>query len=299
MALTLRQLRYFLVLAEELHFGRAARRLHISQPPLSASLRQLEEELGVVLLERSSRHVTLTTAGSAFQRQARHLLEQLADTQDLVRRIAGSASGVLRVGFTPAMIFRRLPQALKMLQDSHPGIEVQLLERNSAEQLKAVESGQLDIGFIHSMPLPERISALTIADEAFLCCLPLHHPLASRRSLSIRDLIGEPLVMFNRDLAPHYYDRILSLFRVADLEPTIKHEVSQWLTIVALIAHGMGVSLVPRALAGAMLSSVVFLPLDDMEIRHQSHCIWLAEGEAPNRDLLLDCVRRTVQAGPV
>ncbi|PMR71570.1 LysR family transcriptional regulator [Halomonas heilongjiangensis] len=298
MALTFRQLRYFLVLADELHFGRAARRLHISQPPLSASLRQLEEELGVQLLERSSKHVALTTAGLAFQRQAQRQLEHLEESRALVRRIATSASGLVRVGFTPAMLFRQLPAALKALQASHPGIEIQLMERNSADQVEAIEAGQLDIGFIHSMPLPPSLSTLTIADEEFLCCLPQHHPLASRARLEIRDLAGEPLVMFNRSLAPHYYDRIVSLFHVADQEPSIKHEVSHWLTIVALIAHGMGVALVPRALAGSMFSNVVFLPLANTNVRHQSHCIWLTDAVDANRDLLIDSVRATCRQIP-
>ena len=122
MALTFRQLRYFLVLTEELHFSRAAKRLHISQPPLSASLRQLEEELGVRLFERSSKSVTMTAAGEFFQRQVRYLLEQLEGSRGLVQRVAAGASGILRVGFTQAMIFRQLPTALKALQSMHPGI---------------------------------------------------------------------------------------------------------------------------------------------------------------------------------
>lgn len=296
MALTFRKLRYFLVLAEELHFGRAAQRLHISQPPLSASLRQLEEELGAQLLARSSKHVALTTAGEAFQRQARRLLEDLEDSRALVRRIADGATGILRVGFTPAMLFRRLPQALQALQAAHPGIEIQLLERNSTDQVQGLETGQLDIGFIHAMPLPETLATLTLADEPFLGCLPRHHPLASRSALNLRDLAGEPLVMFRRDLSPHYYDRILGLFHVADLKPTITHEVSQWLTIVALIAHGMGVALVPASLAGTHFSNVVFLPLGDAPLRHQSQCVWLKAREVPNRDLLIDIVREIGQA---
>lgn len=291
MAITFRQLRYFLVLAEELHFGRAAQRLHISQPPLSASLRQLEEELGVRLLERNSRHVAMTAAGQAFYRQSRRVLEQLEDSRELVRRIDSSPSGLLRVGFTPAMLFRQLPDAMTELQARHPGIDVQLIEKNSAEQVEAISLGKLDLGFIHAIPLPATMSSLTIADETFLCCLPTQHPLATRDTLTIRDLVGEPLVMFNRNLAPHYYDRIVSLFHVADAKPTIKHEVSYWLTIVTLISRGMGIALIPEALANPMISSVSFIPMADCHIRHESQCIWLTEVENSRRDLLIDCVR--------
>tara|TARA_R110002095_G_scaffold209432_1_gene195964 strand:+ start:708 stop:1589 length:882 start_codon:yes stop_codon:yes gene_type:complete len=291
MALTFRQLRYFLVLTEELHFSRAAKRLHISQPPLSASLRQLEEELGVQLLERSSKSVTMTAAGEVFQRQVRYLLEHLEGSRSLVQRVAAGASGILRVGFTQAMIFRQLPTALKSLQSMHPGIELQLLEKNSADLVKAVESGQLDVGFIHAMPLPETLSSLTIANEPFLCCLPINHPLANRDTVKVHDLIGEPLVMFTRSLAPHYYDRLVSLFHIADMEPTIRHEVSQWLTIVALVSQGMGVALVPQALTETMFSNIVFRPLANLNVRHQSLCIWLNDSPNPNRDLLIGCLK--------
>lgn len=291
MALTFRQLRYFLVLTEELHFGRAAKRLHISQPPLSASLRQLEEELGVQLFDRNSKSVTMTAAGEVFQRQVRHLLEQLDGSRNLVQRVAAGASGILRVGFTQAMIFRQLPAALKRLQSMHPGIELQLLERNSADLVDAVESGQLDVGFIHSMPLPETLSSLTIANEPFLCCLPVNHPLANRDTVKIHDLIGEPLIMFTRSLAPHYYDRLVSLFHITDLEPNIKHEVSQWLTIVALVSQGMGVALVPQALAETMFSNIVFRPLANLNVRHQSLCIWPSDTQNPNCNLLIGCIK--------
>ncbi len=291
MALTFRQLKYFLVLSEELHFGRAARRLHISQPPLSTSLRQLEEELQVTLLERNSKRVALTAAGEAFRREARRLLEHLDDSRSLVKRIASSTSGRIRVGFTPSMIFRHLPEKLAALQDSHPGIEVQLIERNSADQIQALAARQIDMGLIHSMPLPPEFSAITIAEDAFLACLPPHHPLAARRFLSIRDLAREPLIMFSRNLAPHYYDRIVSLFRIIDLEPAIKHEVAHWLTVVALVAHNMGVSLVPQALAGPVFKDVVFVPLRDVTVQHQSQCIWVTGDRHPQRDLLIQLLR--------
>lgn len=296
MALTFRQLRYFLVLAEDLHFGRAAKRLHISQPPLSASLRQLEEELGVKLLERSSKHVALTPAGEVFQREARRLLENLEASQNLVQRIASSASGVVRMGFTPAMIFRHLPAMLRQLEDAHPGIEVQLIERNSAEQLAALQARQLDLAFIHAMPLPDGIASLSIAEDPFLACLPPHHPLASRRSLTLRDLAGEPLIMFSRNLAPHYYDRIISQFHLAGLEPQIRHQVTHWLTIMALVAHGMGVSLVPKALTGARFRQEVFLPIEDAPAHHQSLCIWPRDQPNPSRDLVIEVITQCVEA---
>nr|WP_284041425.1 LysR family transcriptional regulator [Halomonas olivaria] len=288
-------MRYFLVLSEELHFGRAANRLHISQPPLSASLRQLEEELGVRLLERNSKRVAMTPAGEAFQGQARRIIEQIEDSQTLVQRIASSATGLVRVGFTPAMLFRGLPELLKTLQSRYPGIEIQLIERNSADQVQAVTQEHLDLGFIHSMPLPECIESVTLSDEPFLCCLPTHHHLAARRSLAVRELANESVILFGRDLAPHYYDRIISLFHHVDVEPQISHEVSHWLTILALVANSMGVALVPQSLAKSGFSDVSFLPLNDSSTRHQSHCIWQRDTQHESRDLLINCLHEQLQ----
>ena len=291
MALTFRQLRYFLVLAEELHFGRAAEKLHISQPPLSASLRQLEDELGVKLLQRSSKSVKLTTAGEVFQRQARRLLEELEESRIMMQRIAEGASGILRIGFTPAMLFRGLPLALQKLKSAHPGIEVKLLERSSSDQVEGIESGQLDIGFIHAMPLPKTLEKLTLASEPLLGCVPSHHPLAQRQSIRLKDLCSDSFITFRRDLSPHYYDRIMGLSHVADLSPNVTHEVSQWLTVIALVANSMGVALVPKSLIDTQFSNVSFLPLDDVSITHESHCIWLKDHEAENLDLLISIIQ--------
>lgn len=292
MAPTFRQLRYFLMLADELHFGRAAAKLHISQPPLSASLRQLEDTLGVKLLERSSKSVRLTTAGEVFQRQARRLLEELEESRIMMQRIAEGASGVLRIGFTPTMLFRGLPLALQKLKSAHPGIEVKLLERSSSDQVESVESGQLDIGFIHAMPLPDALEKLTLASEPLLGCVPRHHPLAQRQSIRLKDLCHDSFITFRRDLSPYYHDRIMGLFHVADLTPNVTHEVSQWLTIIALVAHGMGVALVPNSLIDTQFSNVSFLPLADVSIKHDSHCIWLKDSSAENRELLIDSIRQ-------
>lgn len=297
MALTFRQLRYFLVLSEELHFGRAAQRLHISQPPLSASLRQLEEELKVKLLLRNSKRVTLTPAGEAFQRQARRILEQLEDSQTLVQRIASSATGLVRVGFRPAMLFLGLPELLNRLQSRYPGIEIQLNERSSADQVEAVMQEKLDIGFINSMPLPEGIESVIFSEESFLCCVPAHHRLAGQRELAVKELANEPIILFGRDLAPHYYDRIISLFHHADVKPHICHEVSHWLTILAMVANAMGVALVPQSLAKAGFSNVIFLPLTDSTTRHQSLCIWRGDAETHEEihQLLLNCLKEQQQ----
>ena len=292
MAITVRQIRYFLVLSEELHFGRAAERLHVSQPPLSASLKQLEEAVGVRLLERNSKRVELTRAGEVFRRHARQALTHLDDSIDLVRRIEQGATGRLRIGFTPAMLFRQVPEVLDRFKQDYPGIELQLVEQNSLRQIEAVTAGQLDVGFVHAIPFPEALHHLTISDEPFLGCLPRGHSRAADQRIQLSDLAEEPLIMFDRALAPYYYDRIMGLFHVHDLSPHIAHEVSHWLTILALISRGLGAAVVPESLARSGLADVAFLPIADVDLRHQSCCVWRAEELGPNAQRFVDLVGR-------
>ncbi|MCZ0736925.1 LysR family transcriptional regulator [Phreatobacter sp. AB_2022a] len=294
MAPTFRQLRYFTVLAEELHFGRAARRLNISQPPLSTGVRQLEEDLGVKLLERSSRRVALTRAGEAFAARAVMLLGQLAEAEALTRRIATSPGGVVRVGLVPSMIYRGLPEMLHDFAERHAGFTVEIREMNSAAQIAAVFESKIDIGFIHGLPLPAGMESLLIMDEPFVCCLPASHPLARSRRVPLASLALEPLIIFARPLAPHYHDHIVSLLRGAGFEPRIVHEVGHWLTVVALVAHELGVALVPRALSHAGIAGTVFLPLDHPTALHEARAIWSPAEANAGRDRLIDCVRDVV-----
>ena len=294
MAPTFRQLRYFTVLAEELHFGRAARRLNISQPPLSTGVRQLEEDLGVKLLERSSRRVALTRAGEAFAARAAMLLGQLTEAETLTRRIATSPGGVVRVGLVPSMIYRGLPDMLHDFAERHAGFTVEIREMNSAAQIAAVFESKIDIGFIHGLPLPEGMDSLLIMDEPFVCCLPASHPLARARRVPLASLALEPLIIFSRPLAPHYHDHIVSLLRGAGFEPRIVHEVGHWLTVVALVAHELGVALVPRSLSHAGIAGTVFLPLDHPTALHEARAIWSPAEANAGRDRLIDCVRDVV-----
>ncbi len=183
MELDSRLLKYFVAVAEELSFSRAAQRLHISQPPLSYAIKQLEETLGTVLLTRSSRHVALTPAGSALYREALFLLQRNADVIKLIQRIDSGLHGQIKIGFVGSMLYRGLPDMLKRCKASYPDVEHVLLELNSAEQIELIERGGLDIGFIHANPVSARIAGIDLLAEPFSICLPTTHPLASKRSL--------------------------------------------------------------------------------------------------------------------
>jgi DNA-binding transcriptional LysR family regulator len=270
----LRHLRHFVALAEELHFGRAARRLSISQPPLSASIRQLEEDLGVRLFERSSRQVRLTAAGAALLVEGRRILAQAADARALVGRIASGLSGRLQVGFVASMLYRGLPELLAGHARSHPGIEVVLRELNSGEQVDALLAGRLDAGFVHAPTLPAGLEGVEVLVEPFVCCVPQAHPQARRRHADLARLSGEPLVLFAREVSPEYHDRIVSLCIESGFAPQQRHEVRHWLTVLAFVAAGMGVALVPASLARAGMAGVRFLALRNRRVQSVTRMLW-------------------------
>ncbi|ACL55690.1 LysR substrate-binding domain-containing protein [Methylobacterium nodulans] len=280
----LRQLRYFAVLAEERHFGRAARRLSLSQPPLSHAIRQLEEELGATLFTRTSRQVALTPAGTALQREAKAILQRAADARVLVHDIACGRRGRLRIGFSGSTVYRGLSHILTAMRTEAPDIKVALREMNSAEQVEALLHDELDAGFVHLRERPEGLDGILFHAEPFVTCLPVGHPMAATPDPSetrLIDLQHEDFVLFSRTVSPDYYESILAICRTAGFLPRVRHEVRHWLTVAALVAHGAGVALVPQALAGSQLAGVVFLPIPPSPIQSETWCVWKASAPAP------------------
>lgn len=274
MAITFRQLRYFLALAEELHFGRAAEKLHISQPPLSASLKQLEQSLGFPLMERSNRMVRLTPAGVVFADHARRILGQLTAAEAIAAQTAKGVAGKVTVAFVPSMLFRRLPRALKAFQETHPDIELILQEMNTTRQIDGILGRQVDVGFVHAVPLPDEIAQHTLETERLMCCVPRDHRLAGRSRVRLSDLAGERVLVFSREFAAHFHDRIAGLLRAAGIEPYPHYRIQHWFTVVALVGQGMGVSLVPKSLSNSAFSNVTYIEIEEREAEHQVSLIW-------------------------
>jgi DNA-binding transcriptional LysR family regulator len=257
----LKQLRYFLAVAEELHFGRAARRLFISQPALSFDIRKFERELGVALFVRTSKQVALTNAGEVLVGEARRLLLQADEAARLTVRSASGLGGRLRVGFVNSMLYRGLPQAVARFGADHPGVEIVLKEMNTQEQASALRRAQIDLGYAHWGTFPADIATETIHSEPFLCCLPAAHPLAGHKRLALAALAAEPFILFPRDVAPHYHDLIIAQCVQAGFSPLIRHEARLWQTVLSMVEFGMGVALVPRALRQARDERVRFVPV--------------------------------------
>ena len=281
MAITFRQLEQFLVLSRELHFGRAAEKLNISQPPLSASLRQLEAQLGLCLMQRSSKGVQLTPAGAVLADHAARILGQLESAKAIVAETAKGSVGELSVGFVPSMLFRNLPARLKAFQDRHPRVDLILREMNTTRQIESLLSHEIDVGFVHAVPLPDGIAERTLETERLVACLPHRHRLAGKSRIRISELAGERIMVFARSFAAHYHDRITALLRSANLEPDGNLHIQHWFTIVALVKQGMGVSLVPSSLGSSGFSDLSFVEIAERHAEHDVAIIWRAYDDSP------------------
>jgi DNA-binding transcriptional LysR family regulator len=283
-----RHLRYFLALADELHFGRAAERLAITQPPLSLNIQQLEASLGARLFERDSKGVRLTAAGQAFRESAQALLAQAEAARLLVRGIDAGAVGRLRVGFVGSVLFRGLPQWLADHQAEQPGIQIALSELNSQEQIDALLRDELDLGFVHTRRVPPALQAALVHSDAFMACVPAAHALARRRKVSLLQLRDEPFVLFSRRASPDYYTRIVEMCGALGFYPNVRHEVRHWLSVVSLVSQGMGVSVVPAPLQRSGMAGVVFRPLLEATMPSEVLAVWKVGSELPARRRFLE-----------
>jgi DNA-binding transcriptional LysR family regulator len=242
----LRHLRSYLVLAEELHFGRAAKRLGIAQPPLSQQIARFERLLGYTLFTRRPR-VALTAAGAALLAPARRALEQVAYGVDATRRAGRGESGILTIGFAASTMATRVPEVLRLFRRRHPGVELVLRELSTTAQVDALRSGVIDCGFLREPVADAAIVAERVVREPFSAVLPAAHRLAAHRTIDLAALASEGFVLFPRAVAPALYDQVRAICRTAGFEPRQVQEAEEWLTIVGLVDAGLGVSIVPAS----------------------------------------------------
>jgi DNA-binding transcriptional LysR family regulator len=290
-AMEFRHLRCFLALAEELHFGRAAARLAMTQPPLSLNIQQLEASVGAPLFVRNSRGVALTPAGQAFVPRARALLEAAGAAAREAREVAQGVSGQLRVGFAGTVLYRGLPQILRGFAQRHPRLKLVLREMSSSDQLIDLQHQRLEAGFVHTTRVPPGCSQVLVSRQAFVACVPAGHALARKRRLAPAALAGEPFVAISRAVSPDYHDRLLALCADHGFEPDVRFELRHWLSVVSVVAQGLGVSLVPAALQQAGLPGAAFVPLQGDSPTYETHCLWRDGGESAALAAFLDVVR--------
>jgi DNA-binding transcriptional LysR family regulator len=260
----LRQLRYFVTVAEELHFSRAARRLNIAQPPLSQQIRQLEAAVGAQLFVRTSRKVELTPAGSAFLEGARRALSEAERAAEMAQRASKGETETVRVGFTDSAALSILPGTIRRFRAELPMVHLDLSEASTLAQLDAVRLGVVDIAFVRGPvtgTLPPDLRSQIVLEESFSVALPIDHALAKKKRSGVRALAGEPMVLFPRHLAPAFHDIITTMCRDAGFSPVISQEAAEYQTILSLVAAGLGVSIVPASIRNLGRTGVVFRPL--------------------------------------
>ncbi|PIT75476.1 LysR family transcriptional regulator [Limnohabitans sp. B9-3] len=287
-------LRYFVVLAEELHFGRAASKLSMTQPPLSSAIKSLEEELQVQLLIRDSKHVELTQAGSAFLVEARQILEQVARASNVARIVAKGMRGRLEIGVTGSLIYRDVPAIVRQFNTEMADVELVLREMSSSEQLSELLRGQIHAGFVNATTAPPQLASLPMSEDEFVLCLPEDHPKAQGDTVSLQHLADERFVMFSRDVAPANYDNVIAIFFRAGIHPKTIHAARQWLTIVAMVANGLGVSLVPRSLARSRVQGVKFMKIGGQPVIAPALLVWNPTYYSPIVRSFVECARSTL-----
>lgn len=304
----LRQLRYFVAVAEEQHFGRAAARLSMTQPPLSQAIRALEETLGVELFARTRRSVELTAVGADLLPEVRRLLAAAQALRPLAQSLARGEAGVLALAFVSTADYGLLPQLLRDFGARHPRVRLQLAEATSDVQIDELVAGRIDAGLVIA-PLPRhaaQLAYLPVAREPLVVAMPAE--LAARTGsprgldelaaqgwcetpVSLTDLADIPLVVFPRHLAPGFHDTIMDCYGAAGLAPRVGQEAIQMQTIVSLVSAGMGIALVPQSLRHLRRTGVVYRPLAAAAPTIETGLVWRAEEVSPVLAAFIEIVR--------
>ena len=295
MNLELRQLRYFVTVAEELHFGRAALRLHMTQPPLSQAIAALEVLLGAPLFLRNRRTVALTPAGSALLPEARRMLAEGDGLPELVRRAATGETGRLALAFITSADYSVLPPFLRRYSERYPAVHLLLREATSDVQIEELLRGRIDAGLLIP-PLPDKARAeldyMKVLDEPLILCAPTGLGLPPGGApVRLQEVPPLPLIIFPRDVSPALHDAILSCWRAAGVTPVIGQQAIQMQTIVGLVSAGMGLALVPQSVSNLMRPGVEYRALADSTPSVETGIAWRRDNPSPVLQGFLELLR--------
>ncbi len=285
MNIELRQLRYFVAVADEMHFGRAAVRLHMTQPPLSQTIQALESILGTSLFHRSKRSISLTAAGAALLPEAKRLLAQAHMLPDLVKRAAAGEAGRLSLTFVSTADYSILPPVLREFRERFPQVHIDLREATTDVQLEELTQGRVDAGLL-ILPLPERLANeldfLTVLSERLVLAAPAGFSAVRRKGpVSLKSLGELPLIIFPRRIAPAFHDAILACFYDHGLTPQIGQEAIQMQTIIGLVSAGMGIALVPQSVSNLKRPGVEYRPLKESTPVIETGLTWRRDNLSP------------------
>ncbi len=295
MTIELRQLRYFVAVAEEMHFGRAARRLHMTQPPLSQAIQSLEARLGTELFARTRRSVALSAAGRALLPEAQRLLQQADALPSLAQRAAAGESGSLSIAFVSMADYSVMPRALREFRSAYPSVQIRLQEATTDLQLDMLSAGEIDLGLL-VMPLPDKQKAefdsLPLLSEPLVLALP-EGLIRKRGPVSLTQLADHSLIVFPRQLAPAFHDKILGRFHAVGLTPRIGQEAIQMQTIIALVSAGMGIALVPQSVSNLQRPGVEYRTLKEAGAPIDMGLAWRRDNDSPVLAAFVELMRKT------
>jgi DNA-binding transcriptional LysR family regulator len=276
----LRQLRYFVAVAEERHFGRAAKRLRLSQPPLSTQIKGLEEELGVKLFQRSTRQVALTDAGRTFLERAEGILEAVEEAKEAAKDADEGVRGRLEIGFISSATLGLLPPSIRLFRERFGGVEIELRELTSAQQIDALYAGEIRVGLVR---LPLRAPGLRfepLQEESFLVALPSGHPLEALESVPLEAMVDQPLIFFTRQLMPSLHAQIVELFQRVGAFPNVVQHAVHLQTIVGLVASDVGLAILPEPAKRLSREGVVYRSLDAPDATSWVGLAWVEGDES-------------------
>jgi DNA-binding transcriptional LysR family regulator len=293
----LRRLRYFVTVAEEMHFGRAAQRLHMAQQPLSAQVRELEREIGCDLFERYANRIRLTPAGHVFLTEARAILERSVSAVERARRAAKGETGIVRVGYCGTAMDRVLPATMRILQEKHPEVGFDLRELSHAEQIRAIERDELDVGFVY-LPVDERtFYTLDLFNEGVVVAIPADHLLGANDRVTLSQLAGMPLIVVSGEQNPANTTLLAEVLTEISFQGPPKISGNDLRPALALVAHGFGIAILPQHSA-APRSDVAYVPLD-LPVTLHFAAIWSKlGGEGVLRQRFLEALVEAADAVP-
>jgi len=287
----LRHLRYFIAVAEELHFGRAAERLGIAQPPLSQQIKSLEAEIGAPLLLRSKRHTELTAAGESFLADARKIVAQSTEAVQTARRAARGESGQVAVGFVNSAVYGELTTIFRLMRQRYPNITLVLQDLTSEEQVAAVKAHRLDVGLVRP-PIADATPLVlrTVYRDPFVVAMPRGHRLAKEKQIAMKWLAHESFLQVPRSLGPGFYDQFIRMCSQAGFAPKVVQEAHSTQTIVSLVASGMGIAMVPASMEHFQRTGVIYRPLKPPVPTTELAAMWRAEDTSPALKSFLNIV---------
>ncbi|AOJ40311.1 LysR family transcriptional regulator [Burkholderia lata] len=295
----IRQLWMFLAVAEEQHFGRAAKRLNVSQPPLTAQIQILEQSLGLQLFYRSRQGTQLSPAGAAILPAVQQFMSQVERLERVVREVASGRSGVLHVGAITSAMLETVPPLLDELKRTHPDLTVFVKEIDSVDAIPALEAGELDLAFVRvDREVGNGILTMPLAEDRLAVALPKDHALASLPRVRLRSLAGEQMVVSSRQVAPDYFDLLMSVCRSHGLTPRVMHEVRSITSQVAYVGCGQGVALVPSSMRKLIPGNVVVRPLKEKVMVVTAALVWNANRYHPMVDAVVALLKQRPDRRP-